>query len=45
MAHAISLPVPSFEDRYWLHREAYDLGQSDRSTGRLWPLDPLLPAS
>jgi len=30
MAHAISLPVPRFEDRYWLHREAYDLGQSDQ---------------
>ena len=30
MAHAISLPVPSFEDRYWLHREAYDLGESDQ---------------
>jgi HAD superfamily hydrolase (TIGR01509 family) len=30
MAHAISLPVPRFEDRYWLHRRAYDLGQSDQ---------------
>lgn len=44
MAQAISLPVPRFEDRYWLHREAYDLGQSDQEYWEAVAARPLSPS-
>jgi HAD superfamily hydrolase (TIGR01509 family) len=44
MAHAIGLPVPRFEDRYWSHRKAYDLGQSDQEYWEAVAARPL-PAS